>query len=106
MVVSVFGKILYPGFENDTSTVMEKFIGAMRTHNLRITTKTHMLVHHITSFVRRTRVQLRPTSEQALESQHRFFDTLYYILKVNLTNSPVGRQRLLNAVLHYNSCHL
>ncbi len=75
----------------------------MPTHYIRITPKAHVLVHHVTSYMRRTRVQLRPTSEQALESQHRFFDTLYNILKVNFTNYPVGQQRLLNAALHYNS---
>ncbi len=34
VVVSVFGKILDPVFENYISAFKEKFMGAMRTHNL------------------------------------------------------------------------
>ncbi len=78
-------------------------MGAMRTHNLRMTPKVHVLVHDAPEYVRRTRIQLGPTSEQALESQHRFLDIFYLRFKVNRTNSLVSRERLLNAVLHYNS---
>ncbi len=34
------------------------------------------------------------------------FAIFYHRFKVNCTNSPVLRERLLNAVLHYNTCHL
>ncbi len=47
-------------------------MGAMETHNPRMTPKVHVLVHHVPENVRRTVVQLGPTSEQALASQHRF----------------------------------
>ncbi len=33
-MVNVFGKILGPVFENYINTFKEKFMGAMRTHNL------------------------------------------------------------------------
>ncbi len=81
-------------------------MGAMITHNLRMTPKVHVLVHHVPQYVRLTTAPLGPTSEQALESQHRYFDIFYHRFKVNYTNSPVFRERLLNAVLHYNACHL
>ncbi len=81
-------------------------MGAMRTQNPRMTPKVHLLVHHVPEYVHRTAAPLGPTSEQALESQHRFFDIFYHRFKVNCTNSPVFRKRLLNAVLHYNACHL
>ncbi len=47
-------------------------MGAMRTHDPRMTPKVHVLVHHVSEYVRRTGVQLEPTSEQTLASQHRF----------------------------------
>ncbi len=106
VVIGLFGQILDPGFENDLITFEEKFMGAMRTHKSRITPKVDVLVHHVPELVRRTGVQLGPTSEQALVSQHRFFDISYHTFKVNCTNSPVSRGRLLKSVLHYNSCYL
>ncbi len=81
-------------------------MGAMRTHYPRMTPKVHVVIHHVPEYVRRTGVQLGPTSEQALASQHRFFDFFYHKFKVNCTKSPVSRERLLKSVLHYNSCHL
>ncbi len=38
----------------------------------RMTRKVHVLVHHVAEHVRRTGVQLGPTSEQAPASQYRF----------------------------------
>ncbi len=70
VVVGVFGQILDPGFENDINTFEETFMRVMRTHNPRMIPKVHLLVHHVPEYVNRTRVQLGPTSEQALASQH------------------------------------
>ncbi len=106
VVVGVFGQNLDPGFENDIITFEETFMGAMLAHNPRMTQKVHALVHHVPECVSRTRVELGPTSEQALESQHRFFDIFNHKFKVNCTTSLVSRERLLRSVLHYNSCHL
>ncbi len=74
---------------------------AARTHK-----KVHVLVHRVPEYVRRTGIKLGPTSEQGPMSQHTFFDIFYHRFKVNRTSSPVFRERLLNAVLHYNSYHL
>ncbi len=71
-----------------------------------MTPKVHVLIHNVPEYVRRTGVQLGPTSEQALASQHGFFDIFYHKFKVNRTNSPVPRERLLKSVLHYTSYHL
>ncbi len=79
---------------------------AMRTQNPRMTPKVHMLIYNVPEYVRRTAAPLGPTSEQALESQHHFFDIFYHRFKVNCMNSPVFRERLLNAVLLCNACHL
>ncbi len=72
IVVGVFGQILDPETENDISTFEETFLGAMRTHNPRMTPKVHMLIHHEPEYVRRTGIQLGSTSEQAPKSQHTF----------------------------------
>ncbi len=78
---------------------------AMRTHNPRMTPKVYVLFHHVPEYVRRTEIQLGPASEQAPKTQHTFFDISYHRFKVNCKNSPVFRERLLNAVLHGNSYH-
>ncbi len=67
------------------------------------TRKAHVLFHHVPKYVRRTGVQLGLTSEQVLESQHTLFEIYNHRFEVNC---PRSRERLLNAVLHYNSCHL
>ncbi len=62
VVVGVFGQILDPEFEDDTSTFAETFMGSMRTHNPRMTPKVHVLVHHVPEYVRRTGVQFGSAS--------------------------------------------
>ncbi len=106
VVVGGFGQILDPETEIDVSTFKETFMEAVRTHNPRMTPKVHLLVHHVPEYVHRTVIQFGPTSEQAPKSQHTFFDIFYHRFKVNCTNHPVFRERLLNAVLHYKSYHL
>ncbi len=106
VVVGVFGQIVDPETKDNVSTFEETFMGAMRTQNPKMTPKVHMLIHSVPEYVRRTAAPLEPTSEQARESQHRFVDIFYHRFKVNCTNSPVFRERLLNAVLHYNAFHL
>ncbi len=63
-----------------------------------MTAKVHVLVHHVPEYVRRTGIQLGPTSEQALAGQHRFFHIFYNKFKVDCTNSPVSRERLLKSI--------
>ncbi len=46
-LVDVFSNILYPEIENDVHIYKEKFMEAMQTHNLAITLKVHVLVHHV-----------------------------------------------------------
>ncbi len=80
-------------------------MGAMRTHNFRMTPKVHVLVPHVPQYVRRTGFQFGPTFVLALESQNICFCFFYHRFKVNCTNAPGSRERFMNAVLHYNSCH-
>ncbi len=87
--VGVFGQIVDPETKENVSTFEEAFMGTMRTRNPRMTLKVHMLIYNVPEYVRRTAAPLGPTSEQALEGQHRFFDIFYHSLKVNCTNSPV-----------------
>ncbi len=105
VVANVFSRILDQEFENGTNTFEETFMRAMRTHNLWMTPKVHVLVYHVPEYVRRSGVPLGFTSEQALEIQHRFFDIFCHRFKVNCTKSLIFRERLLNTVFHYNSCN-
>ncbi len=102
VVVGVFGQILDPETANDISTFEETFMGAMRTHNPRMTPKVHMLIHHVPGYVRRTGNQLGSTSGQVPKRQHTIFDIFYHRFKPNCTNSPDFREHV---VFHYNSCH-
>ncbi len=107
VVVGVFRQIVDPETEDNASTFEETFMGAMRTQNPRMTPKVHMLIHNVPEYVRRTAA---PIGKELLSRCWRasivFFDIFYRRFKVNCTNSPVFRQRLLNAVLHYNACHV
>ncbi len=92
MLWLAFSVNLDPGLKHDIKIFKEMFMGTMIMHHLRMTPKVHVLVHQEPEYVRRTTAPLGPTSEQALESQHRFIDIFYH------------RERLMNAVLHYNTC--
>ncbi len=92
-LVDVFGIILDAEFENDMHMFKEKFMEAMQKHNLRMTPKVHVLVHHVPKYACRTSVTLGPTSGQALEGQHTPFDIFYRRFEVNCTKSPVIRER-------------
>ncbi len=102
VVVGVFGQIVDQETKDNVSTFEETFMGAMGTQTPRMTPKVHMLIHNVPEYVRRTADPFGPTSEQALESQHKLYNIFYHRFKVNFTNSPVFRERLLNALLHYN----
>ncbi len=88
-LVGVFDPILDTEFGNDISTFDETFMGAMLTHNPRMTPKVYLLVHYVPEYVRRTGVQFGPTS---------IFDIFYHRFKVNCAKSPVFRERLLNTL--------
>ncbi len=74
VVVGVFSRILDQEFENGTSTFEEMFMRAMRTHNLWMTPKVHVLAYHVPEYVHRSGVPLGFNSKQELGIQHTFFD--------------------------------
>ncbi len=78
VVLGAFGQIVDPETKDNVSTFEETFMGAMRTQNPGMTPKVYMLIHSVPEYVRRTGIQLGPTSEQALESQHQLFDIFYH----------------------------
>ncbi len=77
-------------------------MGAMRTQNPWMIPKVHMLIHNVPEYVRRIAAPLGPTSEQALS----IFLIFLPPIQSELYERPVFRERLLNAVLLYNACHL
>ncbi len=67
-------------------------------HNLKMTPKVHVLVLHVSKYVRCTGVPPEPTSKQVLENQHTLVNIFYHRYEVNCAKSPVFWKRLLNAV--------
>ncbi len=84
-LVGVFGIILDSEFGNDMHIFKEKFMKAMQKHDLMMTPKVHVLVHHVPNYACRTHVTLGPTSGQALECQPTLFDIFFLRLEVNCT---------------------
>ncbi len=64
VAVGVFGQIVDPETKDNVSTFEETFMGAMRTQNLMMTPKVHMLIHNVPEYVRRYGVPLGFTSKQ------------------------------------------
>ncbi len=90
VLVGILSETLDVEFENDIYTFKGKFMRAMLKHNLRMTSKVHVLVLHVPEYVCRAAAPLGPTSENALGSQHRFFDIFYHIFKVNSSTCGFG----------------
>ncbi len=97
-----FKWLTFAQFENEPHIFKEKFMEAMQTHNHSMTTKVYVLAHHVPKYVHCTGVPIWSASEQALVSQHAFFDIFLYRFEVNCTKFPVSRKRLLNTVRHHN----
>ncbi len=79
---------------------------AMQTHNLKMTLKVHVLVHHVPKYVCHTGVPLGSNPEEVVERRHTLFDIFYHRFEVNCSKSLVFRECLLNAVLRHYSCPL
>ena len=70
------------------------------------TPKGHAVFHHISEFCDLVKMGLGPYSEQAAESLHHEFDTMWTRFKVKKQEHPVYGSRLLNSVVMYNSQHM
>ncbi len=85
---SIFGYTSDPEFEKDISIFKGKFTESMRTYHLRMTLKMNAVTDDVSEPVRGTGIPLGPSSEQALDSQHKVFGIFYRGFKATYTKSP------------------
>ena len=74
--------------------------------NISITPKVHAIFHHVAEFCDILKMGLAPWSEQTAESLHSDFTKMWNNFKVRDTDHPEYGQRLLQAIIAYNSQHL
>ena len=79
---------------------------AYKKRKISCTPKGHAVFHHISEFCDLEKIGLGPYSEQAAESLHHDFDTMWARFKVKKQEYPVYSSRLLNSVVMYNSQHM
>ena len=72
---------------------------------LSVTTKAHVIFTHVLQQIERTGQALGVLSEQAFESVHYDFLETWKRFKVPIDHKDYG-QKLLNAVVNYNSFHI
>ncbi len=81
------------------------FRTAYKKLSISITPKIHAIFHHISEFCEIVKMGLGPYSEQAAESVHHDFNTMWSRFKVKTKEHPEYGQRLLKSVIMYNSQH-
>ena len=102
VVTSCYGKTL-------GSRYREK-ISAFKSHynklKINVTPKIHAVIHHVGEFCDLVKKGLSPWSEQTAESLHHDFSKIWESFKVRDTNHVQYGERLLKAIVMYNSQHL
>ncbi len=68
--------------------------------------KAHIQLMHVPQFIAYTNVPLGFTSEQVMEVQHSFNDTLYHRYRTSSVTSSTYPEHLLQSVRHYNAMHV
>ena len=100
VVTSCFGNILWPDYKDQIEIFKESFLSFLPT-----TPKVHAIFYHVPEFCENTGRSLGHHSEQAVESVHADFDSVWTNYKVGLSNSNYSHC-LLRSVRAYNSKHM
>ncbi len=82
------------------------FGDAYRKLRIPITTKAHIVIHHLQAFLTETGQGLTVFSEQAFEAVHADFDTFWSRHKVLVSSNPNYWTRLMKTVTEYNADHM
>lgn len=101
MYAKCFSFDLIPSFEDD----LDKFTECWEKMNLPKSSKYHITKFHVKEFCKTTGRGLGSHNEQASESVHSDF-TLTWERYKTIQTSKLYKQRLLRAVVDYNSGHL
>lgn len=102
VVDSCYGKELLP----DYKVQIFEFKQCYKKLKIGVTPKVHAVFHHIAEFCDVVQMGLSPWSEQTAESLHSDFSKVWNNFKVRNTDHPEYGQRLLKAIVTYNSQHL
>ena len=94
---SCFGQILHEDYVQAILDFQESFMEL----GIRVTPKIHALFVHVKQFCSKNKLPLGAFSEQASESVHADFKTVWKHFTVDINHSEFGSQ-LLSAVVKYN----
>lgn len=101
VVDSCFSSKLKDTFEKDIEE-FKKYYGDL---DVKVTPKVHAIFYHVTQFCKKSNRGLAFFSEQAVESLHHDFGTVWNRYKV-LKSNPEFSKQLLKSVLKYNCLHI
>lgn len=101
VVNECFGTQLNPSYRES----IKKFKSSYLALGISVTPKVHAVFYHIEDFCENSKRGLGFYSEQAMESVHSDFKTVWNKYKVSETHSDYD-SRLLKAVIEYNSNHI
>lgn len=102
VVDSCFGNDLDPTIKDK----MQRFQEDYDNLEIHYTPKVHALIHHVPQFCFSVNSGLGPYSEQASESLHRDFDSMWAKYKVRDFSCERYGSQFLKAICAYNSRHL
>ena len=101
VVKSCYGTDLLPNYQQK----IQNFRICYRRLKINVTPKVHAVFFHVEDFCEMVGMGLGPWSEQAAESLHTDFDKMWTRYKVRDTDHEKYGERLLEAVVAYNSQH-
>lgn len=101
VVSACFGNVL----ENNYTTCIENFKKSYISLGVSVTPKVHIVFFHVREFCHKTGMSLGFFSEQAMESVHFDFKSVWLKNKVG-ENHPDYPTKLLRAVCSYNALHV
>ncbi len=103
---ATFGHRLSSNNEEAIGQFGVNFTRVMSQFQISMTTKVHILLHHVPHFIRLTGMPLGPFSEHVVEEQHRRYKNFFYRYRINCPEHINYPGRFLNSVLHFNSYHI
>ena len=91
---------------SDYQEKIKRFRISYRRLKISITPKVHSVCFHISEFCELVKMGLGPWGEQTCESIHSDFKKIWENYKIKSTEHGDYAQRLLDAIINYNSQHL
>jgi len=102
LIAAMFVSQLAADWEEALDVLTVYYLEVTEVFPINVTTKAHIIIHHLREYFRRTKSALGPTSEEVVESQHHVFKKFYARFKVIGREFPIFDERLLMSVVHFN----